>query len=147
MERQILMKNPYLRDIFTNARFLYDEPLTISQVSFSQKEQVQDHVLLLGDAAGLITPLCGNGMSMAFHASKIAYQAVNDLLQNRISRLHMENIYQHNWHQQFAKRLKMGRFLQRRFGRESATTFFLQTIKALPFLQKPIIGASTGNPF
>src|SRR6202012_738451 len=108
MEQQLLMKNPHLRDIFTNARFLYDEPLTISQVSFSQKEQGQDHVLLLGDAAGLITPLCGNGMSMAFHASKIAYQAVNDLLQNRMSRLQMEGIYQYNWQRQFAKRLSMG---------------------------------------
>ena len=32
---------------------------------------------MVGDAAGMITPLCGNGMSMALHASKIAATQIN----------------------------------------------------------------------
>ena len=37
-------------------------------------------MLMLGDAAGMITPLCGNGMSMAMHASKLAYEAIHSFL-------------------------------------------------------------------
>jgi flavin-dependent dehydrogenase len=73
MEQNILWQNPLLKEIFTKAKFLYSEPLVISQVSFDRKQQVENHVLMIGDAAGLITPLCGNGMSMAMHASKIAF--------------------------------------------------------------------------
>ena len=39
-------------------------------------------MLLLGDAAGMITPLCGNGMSMALHSSKIAADMVVSKLTN-----------------------------------------------------------------
>jgi flavin-dependent dehydrogenase len=66
MEKTILAQNPYLKKIFAESVFLYESPLTISQISFDKKAQVENHVLMLGDAAGLITPLCGNGMSMAY---------------------------------------------------------------------------------
>src|SRR6266542_3038950 len=73
MEKNVLWKNPVLKEIFNKAKFLYNEPLVISQISFSKKEQVENHVLMIGDSAGLITPLCGNGMSMAMHAGKLAF--------------------------------------------------------------------------
>ena len=65
---------------------LWQEPVTISQISFDKKNLVEDHVLMIGDAAGMITPLCGNGMSMALHASKIAAEQINNFLENKISR-------------------------------------------------------------
>ena len=49
---------------------LFEEPVTIAQISFAKKTQIENHVLCIGDAAGMITPLCGNGMSMALHAIK-----------------------------------------------------------------------------
>jgi len=65
MEKNILCDNPHLRKIFGECRILYETPVTISQISFSKKNQVEHHALMIGDAAGMITPLCGNGMSMA----------------------------------------------------------------------------------
>ena len=49
-------KNSYLKKIFTDAEFLYKEPLVISQISFANKEQQFHNILFAGDAAGLITP-------------------------------------------------------------------------------------------
>ena len=72
MEKNVLYQNIYLKNIFENSEFLYQSPVTISQISFNKKSQIENHLLMLGDAAGLITPLCGNGMSMALHSSKIA---------------------------------------------------------------------------
>ena len=52
------------------------------------------HILMTGDAAGMITPLCGNGMAMAIHSAKI----VSDLIikhtrQEKFSRGQLEQQY------------------------------------------------------
>ena len=147
MEEQVLGKNPRLQEIFTNAEFLYDEPLAISQISFGQKSQIENHVLMLGDAAGMITPLCGNGMSMAMHASKLAFENMHAFLQGKIERQLMEQSYTKQWRQTFAKRLWMGRQVQRVFGGTTTTATFLQTMKAIPPLAKAIIRSTHGKPF
>src|SRR6266487_238957 len=40
MEKQILFENPHLKKIFSEAEILYESPVTISQISFSIKNQV-----------------------------------------------------------------------------------------------------------
>ena len=117
LEENVLQKNPHLKKIFTESEFLFNRAITISQISFSKKTQVENNILLLGDAAGMITPLCGNGMSMALHSSKIAMQLMQQFLSGKISRTAMENAYQKEWSTQFAKRLRTGRRVQRFFGK------------------------------
>ena len=58
---------------------------------------MENHVLMIGDAAGMITPLCGNGMSMALHGSKIAAVHIHDFLQDNITREEMEKQYSLQW--------------------------------------------------
>ena len=72
LERETLFANPILKNIFSSSKFLFETPLTISQISFSKKTLVENNLLMIGDATGMITPLCGNGMSMAMHSSKMA---------------------------------------------------------------------------
>ena len=93
MEKNILQKNLHLKNIFENSEILYESPVTISQISFDEKSQVENHVLLMGDAAGMITPLCGNGMSMALHGSKIAAGFIHQFLSGNTSRQEMESAY------------------------------------------------------
>jgi flavin-dependent dehydrogenase len=147
MERNILMRNKWLRDILPNAEMLYAAPLAISQISFQQKEQVLDHMLLLGDAAGSITPLCGNGMSMALHAAKIAATLTHNYLSGTTSRADMEAAYTQAWKTNFATRTAVGRLVQANFGKDLATTLFLRTFKVLPFLQRPLISLTSGREF
>ncbi len=147
METSILYKNPSLKHIFNKAEFLYEEPLAISQVSFSKKAQVEDHILMIGDTAGLITPLCGNGMSMALHASKLAFTEIKAYLQQDISRKDMELNYTNNWKEQFAKRLFIGRLVQRLFGGNLSTYFFLKLMNSNRWLANKLIVATHGKPF
>lgn len=147
MEENVLYKNPVLKAIFYNSDFLYDAPLSISQVSFEKKQQQEHHVLMLGDAAGMITPLCGNGMSMAMHSAKLAFNEVNDFLQHRISRPDMEMNYSSYWKKKFAKRLAAGRIIQRFTGNETSTAYFLQLMNKWPFLAKTVIRSTHGKAF
>lgn len=147
MEKTILCKNPQLKKIFAEAEFLYSSPVTISQINFEQKQQVEQHVLMIGDAGGMITPLCGNGMSMAMHGSKLAFEQVHAFLQHEITRAQMEECYSRNWQQQFAKRLKTGRLIQGLFGKSSLTNLFINSVKTLPFLAKPLIRLTHGQSY
>ena len=147
MEKEILYQNPHLQKIFTTAEFLYDAPLTISQISFDKKQQVENHVLMIGDAGGMITPLCGNGMSMALHGSKLAFEQIDAFLQKKITRTEMEDHYQQQWQQHFANRLKTGRLIQRFFGKSWVTNLFVQAFRRFPFLATPLIRQTHGNPF
>jgi menaquinone-9 beta-reductase len=147
MEQKILGANPHLKKIFAESKKLYDVPVTISQISFDKKSQVENHVLMIGDAAGMITPLCGNGMSMALHGSKIATIHVHDLLQGNITRAEMEKQYSLQWQRQFAHRLIMGRWIQRLFGSKWRTNFFISLVKPFPRLVRFLIKQTHGKPF
>jgi flavin-dependent dehydrogenase len=147
MEKTILGQNPQLKKIWTRMEIIYNAPVTISQVSFDKKTQVENHVLMIGDAAGMITPLCGNGMSMALHGSKLAAKQIHSFLQGNITRDEMEQQYKQQWQQQFARRLKAGRRIQRLFGRKWITNSFISIVKPFPKLVHFLIRQTHGNPF
>lgn len=147
MEENILQQNPFLKNIFSSSTILYQQPVTISQISFAKKSQVEDHILLTGDAAGMITPLCGNGMSMAMHGSKIAFECINQFLKNEINRQEMEQEYIDKWNSHFAKRLLAGRFIQRFFGNAFLSNLLLKSVKPFPKFISYLIKQTHGQPY
>jgi menaquinone-9 beta-reductase len=147
MERKVLMQNPFLKRYFSEAEFLYDKPLAISQVTFQKKSAVENRVLLLGDAAGTIAPLCGNGMSMAMHASFLAAGLVHSFLTQQTSRHEMEAQYAQLWNTNFASRITIGRTLQHLFGGENITNLAIGTLKHLPWATNALIGLTHGKVF
>jgi menaquinone-9 beta-reductase len=147
LEETILKQNPFLKNILETSQKLTDSAETIAQISFSKKTQTENNVLLIGDSAGMITPLCGNGMSMALHGSKIAFEAINNFLQEKITRAEMEETYTKKWRHFFEKRLKAGRAIQQIFGRKWATNLFLTVLKPFPFVIKLLIKMTHGAKF
>ena len=147
MEKTILSANPHLKKIFEECQMITEEPVIISQISFDKKRSIEDHVLMVGDAAGMITPLCGNGMSMALHASKIAAEQIRKFLEGTISRESMEKNYSANWNKLFAARLKTGRILQRLFDNQWLTTLMIRLGRSFPSLIKTLIKQTHGDPF
>jgi menaquinone-9 beta-reductase len=143
MESEILMQNPFLNKYFTESEFLYEEPLVISNVSFLEKQAVENHIFMLGDAAGLIAPLCGNGMSIAFNSSKILAE-IFQLYSDRVQReLHYSKLWSHS----FKSRLKFGRNIQHLFGSTFISNFVLTVLKPIPFLFRILERKSHGEIF
>jgi flavin-dependent dehydrogenase len=98
MEQAVLFRNPFLRSIFTNSEFLYHKPEVINEVTFVTKSPVEDHILMAGDSAGMITPLCGNGMAMAIHSGKLLSDLIIKYLTTPgLSREWLENNYANAW--------------------------------------------------
>jgi menaquinone-9 beta-reductase len=146
-EETILSENPHLKKLFSSMKRLYDAPLSISQVSFSKKNAVENNVLMLGDAAGMITPLCGNGMSMAMHSAKVAGVNISAFLQNKISRNKLEENYTKEWKNNFGTRVRTGKLVQYLFGQKIATNIFIALMKRSKFLTNKIIALTHGKEF
>ncbi|MGD1843332.1 MAG: NAD(P)/FAD-dependent oxidoreductase [Thermonemataceae bacterium] len=147
MERQVLYRNPYLKDYFERSTFLYEKPLAISNISFVPKTTQEKHLLLLGDAAGLITPLCGNGMSMAMHSAALLGELLAHFAAKKIDRSTLEKVYQTTWQQQFRTRLKAGRLLQSLFGKEWTTNWVINSLRPFPGVVRKLITLTHGSPF
>jgi len=147
MEENVLSRNPFLRKIFEKSEVEQAFPVTISQISFAAKTKVEKGILMLGDTAGMITPLCGNGMSIALHTAKIAAALADNFLKGQLSRSSYEQAYQQQWQQAFASRLRTGRMLQRFFGHNSISNLFVSSFKRFPFLAQPVIRLTHGEPF
>ncbi len=147
MEEKVLYKNPFLKKYFTQATFLYDTPLVISNVYFHPKAAYLNGMFMLGDAAGAITPLCGNGMSMAMRASKILADLILLYAQGQIDKQTLADRYAADWKVNFNNRIWAGQYLQLLFGKKQSTQLALKTLDRLPGLTQRLIGLTHGMPF
>lgn len=146
-QRNVLYQNKNLKSVFENSTPLFDKPITISQISFDKKQPVENHILMIGDTAGLIHPLCGNGMAMAIHSAKIASELVlNYYSEKKISREELEKNYTKQWQKHFGKRLLMGRLLAKVLRNKTITNILVGTTVALPSLLPGIIKQTHGKP-
>ncbi len=148
MEEKVLHQNPFLRNLWRDAEFLFDQPEVINEISFAPKQPVVNHILMSGDTAGLITPLCGNGMAMAIHSAKI----LSDLIiqhyhPSQFNRSALEDQYASAWKKQFAARLWVGRNAQRLFGAKLSSEIGVQLVKRWHSAARSIMQYTHGEPF
>ena len=146
-QNSVVYENPNLRVIFEKSNLLFEKPLTISQISFEKKQAVENHILMIGDTAGLIHPLCGNGMAMAIHSAKIVSELVHKFYINEIkSRKELEEKYIHEWNVNFRKRLKIGRLLSNLLQKQKLSSVLMRILIIFPFLLPKIIKKTHGKP-
>lgn len=146
-QKNVLHKNPKLKAIFENTTPLFDKPMTISQVSFEQKKCVENHMLMIGDTAGLIHPLCGNGMAMAIHSAKIASELVSKFcVSDSFSRTWLETEYAKSWNKHFRFRLKIGRLLGNLLQKQKLSEIAMRVVAFFPSVFPKIISQTHGKP-
>lgn len=143
---EVLMKNPVLEEFFDQSEPFSDAPLSIAQISFAPKKAVEGHVLMLGDAAGLIHPLCGNGMAMAIHSAKIASETIiGECTGINLRRKELEGTYKKNWDIHFKKRIQMGRLLQKIVLNPSLSKLSQHAMHVFPGLLPAVISKTHGE--
>ena len=147
MESSVLYQNPYLKQLFTESDFLFDKPEVINEISFSPKEAVYQHVLMTGDAAGMITPLCGNGMAMAIHGAKIVSDLVVEYATSKLNRSELEQRYTKAWNATFKTRHWAGRKIQGLFGGELMSNTAVNIGLKTPGVAKFLMRQTHGLPF
>lgn len=148
MEKNILYKNPHLRHIFQNSEFLYEKPEVINEISFEKKTTVENHILFSGDTAGMIAPLCGNGMSMAIHSAKILSDSIlKQYSPSGFDRGKLETEYSEKWNRTFSRRLWVGKKIQDLFGQEFLTDAVVRTLRLVPPVTQWLVKQTHGKEF
>jgi 2-polyprenyl-6-methoxyphenol hydroxylase-like FAD-dependent oxidoreductase len=67
--------------------------------------------LRIGDSLGMIPPVTGNGMSIAFESAELAANSLEDYSREKISWIDAKSSFQQKWSAQSATRLRLDRLL------------------------------------
>lgn len=146
LERDVLFENPRLKKLFSEADFLFQKPEVINEISFETKEPVWNHIFMAGDAAGMIAPLCGNGMAMAIHSAKILSDLI--ITNKHVTLQELEKVYSKVWRRTFAKRLWIGRQIQNKlFGTVWGSNLGMSLAINSTFIAQSIIRMTHGKVF
>ena len=145
-QEQVVFKNKHLRKIFKESSPVFEKPLTISQVSFQTKNPVEDHIIMCGDTAGMIHPLCGNGMGMAISSAQLASIRILQFLNGEIkTREGLEKQYLRDWNKEFKIRLKTGHFIAWLFRNQTISQIAYSILKRIPSLLPKMIKFTHGK--
>jgi len=145
-QKQVVFKNKHLKKIFEESTSVFEKPLTISQISFETKKPVEKHIIMCGDTAGMIHPLCGNGMGMAITSARLASVRILQFLNGEIkTREGLEKQYFKDWNNEFKTRLKTGHFIATLFRSQSVSQIAYSILKIIPFLLPKMIQFTHGK--
>jgi menaquinone-9 beta-reductase len=151
MEKEILMKNPFLKDIWESSEFVDEKPEVINEISFETKSPIENHILMAGDSAGMITPLCGNGMAMAIRSASLLSNSVIEHFQpNRFDlgrRKMLEQDYIGKWKNEFENRLRIGRSIQKLYGKSFSSDLLVSFSRLIPSLATFLVSKTHGKYF
>ena len=102
---------------------------------------------MCGDTAGLIHPLCGNGMSMAIRGADMVSKLVSKFLKSdTYSRPALERDYRKAWNKEFRTRLKIGSMISFLFRQDRLSEYLIKIFYWFPGLISKIIYFTHGKP-
>ncbi len=143
LEKNILQKNSHLKSIFNSAHFLWNKPLIISNIKFSKELLYSENMLFAGDAAGSISPLSGNGMSIA---------AKTALLLSELCKTHTEfntlrKNYSRIWNSSFGSKVSKAKLLNSIMLNTTSHHLVVKLFNLIPPIGSVIINSMQGEPF
>lgn len=147
LEEKVLSRNGNLAAIFKNAEFISREPVSISGINFLIKQPFDDTVFFLGDSAGSIAPVTGNGMSMALRSAFMLANFADLYLSGKLTREELTRRYADFWQKEFSLRIRLSRSFQKLSEFPFLTRISIALFNFFPSLAKAVIRRTHGQPF
>jgi flavin-dependent dehydrogenase len=144
MLSQALCQNPALARRLEGLSRVSERFEAVSQVPLMAKEPFVNDICMIGDAAGMIAPLCGDGMAMALAAADLVVPLASETLTGERPSAAFRAAYRRRWTRRFGRRLRLGRWVHWAAFHPSATRALLATCRALPPLARGLIRATRG---
>lgn len=113
-------------------------------IYFGKKNRIENGMFMIGDAANVIAPLAGDGISMAMDSAKLLANLFYLKKQRKISDIDIFNMYEENWQKLFAQRLMTASLIQKLLLSRVLGTMSLTAIKHFPSLLKYFIKNTRG---
>lgn len=110
-EKMHLSKNKELQTLLHNMEIL-DGPVTTSNFNFGYRSTAPNPYLTIGDSAGFIPPLTGNGMSLAFRSASHLGSLLREFFDGKIAWKEVEENHRKFGANYLQRRIRSGIFLQ-----------------------------------
>lgn len=146
MLEENLRQNPVLDDRLQGLTRVSDQFKAVSQVPLMPKSRFADGVCMIGDAAGMIAPLCGDGMAMALQTADLVSPLASEFLDDHRSAASFRSGYEEGWTRTFGRRMRLGRWLHTAAFRPGAARVLVRTCRLLPPLAQWFIRTTRGHP-
>ena len=141
---RVMRANPLLAERLERFQPDWSAMLAVADLHFGRGQTARDGVLLLGDAAGSINPLCGDGMSMALRGGEFLAPLADRFLRGDLTGEMLVGMWERVWQQEFKGRLRMGRWLEWALLQPTWTSWTLKAFKAWPWLGQTALRWSRG---
>ncbi|MFO8099010.1 MAG: NAD(P)/FAD-dependent oxidoreductase [Salinibacter sp.] len=139
-----LRQNPDLDARLKNLTRVSDQFEAVSQVPLMPKSRFVDDICMVGDAAGMIAPLCGDGMAMALQAADLATPLVSDFVADQRPAASFRREYNRQWRNTFGVRMRLGRWVHTAAFRPGAASTLVRACHWLPPLARWLIRSTRG---
>ncbi|MFZ2491063.1 MAG: FAD-dependent monooxygenase, partial [Thermoanaerobaculia bacterium] len=124
----IRTERPEIDELFARHEPAQSSYLSSEPVIFRARSPVEQGVFMIGDAAGIIDPLTGNGMAMAMQSALIAASAVLQALEQPTRRLEIERSYAKTHRKLFAGRIRWSRAIASVLSSPEALAWLVGTV-------------------
>jgi flavin-dependent dehydrogenase len=143
LEEKVLWKNERLKEVYQKADFVWEKPLIISNIKFNKQALSNDQMLFIGDAAGSISPLSGNGMSIAARSALFLSQLIlEDMNFNSLT-----TKYNKEWDRHFGGRVNKAEMLNYIMLNPTYHHWVLKLLNTIKPLRTKVVNDMQGNPF
>ncbi len=114
-----------------------------SQLTFRPRMPVAGQIFFAGDSAGMIAPLCGDGMSMAIQSGIMAARIIAGALDGAVD--DPQKRYKTEWLDEYSTRMRWGRWFHNFLVRPYATQFGMKAMRRLPGILDTAIRVTRGS--
>ena len=108
-------------------------------IYFGKKSPAENGIFMIGDAAGVIAPLAGDGIGMAVQSSNLAAGIIGEIKNGRYSEEKGCEIYTNEWNNLFRKRLLAAGAVQKILFNNTARNASALVLKMFPGILPHII--------
>ncbi|CAM4161942.1 NAD(P)/FAD-dependent oxidoreductase [Paenibacillus alkaliterrae] len=140
-------RNPKLAQRLAAAVPVRDTQAAVAPVHLKRKPLAWDTLPLLGDAAAMIAPLCGDGMSMALRSAAICAPLVDSYLRGNLTLGDWEQQYTRTIQREFNGPLRWGSLLQWLLSMPAVTQLLPGAARLAPGLAHGLVQATRLKPF
>lgn len=138
--------NRTLAGRFAEMSAVFDRPLSVSQLRFDALSPFAGDILLVGDAAGMIAPVCGDGMSMALMSGIHLARRLEEWFTGTTTMPDIRNSYAAAWQDGFRRRMQIGRMAHRLLTSPRLANAGTRVVGLVPSLLSQTITATRGYP-
>lgn len=139
-----LRANPALDARLDGLTRLTERFEAVSQVPIGRKTCFAGDVCMIGDTAGMIAPLCGDGMAMALQAADVVTPLAADWLHGRLSDANFRDGYRTAWADAFGLRMRLGLWANAAAFHDGWDEALVRAFRWMPPLERWVIRATRG---